>query len=102
MTARNDALTEAAESKLTATHGWKQQNQTLTDGLAQCRLGQEDLSQRIAMLEAAMEEAADHRRCPRAGQRALHAGTGRIAWMHDVALSWAVEDAATNASLDRR
>jgi len=56
VTARNDALTQAAESKLTATR-LETQNQTLTDGLAQCRLGQEDLSQRIAMLEAAMEEA---------------------------------------------
>ncbi len=98
VTARNDALTQAAESKLTATR-LETQNQTLTDGLAQCRLGQEDLSQRIAMLEAAMEEAQTivAARKPDTVRFMLSPDVPLDA---DVALSWTVEDAVTNASLD--
>ena len=97
VTARNDALTEAAKSKLSLAQ-LEQQNQTLMDGLAQCRLGQEDLNRHIASLEAETQKA-EIIVAAREPDSVRFMLAPDVALDDDIALSWAVEDAATNASL---
>ena len=98
VTARNDALTEAAESKLLANQ-LESQNRLLTEGLEQCRTGREDLTRHIASLQADIADAHSLV-AAREPDRVRFVLASGVALDADVTPAWTVEDASTSVQLD--
>lgn len=97
VTVRNEALTEAAESKLAAA-ALEAQNRSLTEGLEQCRVGREDLTRHIAALQADIAQAHSIVAAREPDSVRLMLAPG-VALDPDVKPDWTIEDAGQGVEL---
>lgn len=96
-TARNDAVTEAAEAKVLVSQ-LETRNRLLSEGLEQCRTGREDLTQHIASLQADIAQAHSLAAVSEPDRVRFVLAAG-VALDADVTPQWSIEDASTGAQL---
>ena len=96
-TARNDAVTEAAEARVLVSQ-LESQNPLLSDGLEQCRTSREDLTRHIASLQADIAQAHSLAAVREPDRVRFVLATG-VTLDADVTPQWSIEDASTGEQL---